>query len=449
MVVSVDVGVVLIGWVIIVVGMFIFVFVFQIFVNCKFEFDGGVYVYVKVGFGDYMGFFLVWGYWISVWLGNVGYFVLLFSIFGYFFLIFGKGDIVVVIVCVLVLFWVLYFLVLCGIKEVVFINIVIIVVKIVLLFLFILICLFVFKLDIFIVDIWGKSNLDLGSVMNQVCNMMLVIVWVFIGIEGVSIFFFCVEKCFDVGKVIVIGFIIVLFLLVLVNVLFMGVMIQLELVKLQNLLMVLVFEYVVGYWGVVLISVGLLILLLGVLFFWVLLCVEIMFVVVKDYIMLEFLCCENVNQVLVNVLWLINICVQVFLVVVFFILGDLDGMDLYIKMLFLVISMILILYFWFVVYGLLLILKGEIYENDVCECSKDLVIVGIVVVYVVWLFYVGGLKYLLLFVLLYVFGVIFFVKVKYEVGQLIFIGIEKLIFVVVVIGVLVVVYGFYDGFFIF
>jgi arginine:ornithine antiporter/lysine permease len=32
-----------------------------------------------------MGFSSAWGYWISAWLGNVGYFVLLFSTLGYFF----------------------------------------------------------------------------------------------------------------------------------------------------------------------------------------------------------------------------------------------------------------------------------------------------------------------------------------------------------------------------
>ncbi len=65
--------------------------------------------------------------------------------------------------------------------------------------------------------------------MNQVRNMMLVTVWVFIGIEGASIFSSRAEKRSDVGKATVIGFITVLLLLVLVNVLSMGVMTQPEL----------------------------------------------------------------------------------------------------------------------------------------------------------------------------------------------------------------------------
>ena len=50
-------------------------------------------------------------------------------------------------------------------------------------------------------------------------------------------------------------------------------------------------------------------------------------------------------------------------------------------MLLLATSMILIPYFWSAAYGLLLTLKGETYENDARERSKDLVIAGIAVAY--------------------------------------------------------------------
>ena len=61
-----------------------------------------------------------------------------------------------------------------------------------------MICFFAFRLDIFSADVWGKSNPNLGSVMNQVRNMMLVTVWVFVGIEGASIFSARAEKRSDV-----------------------------------------------------------------------------------------------------------------------------------------------------------------------------------------------------------------------------------------------------------
>ncbi|MBL3945410.1 amino acid permease, partial [Bacteroides thetaiotaomicron] len=81
----------------------------------------------------------------------------------------------------------------------------------------------------------------------------------------------------DVGKATVIGFITVLLFLMLVNVLSLGIMTQPELAKLQNPSMAAVLEHVVGHWGAILISVGLIISLLGALLSWVLLCAEIMF----------------------------------------------------------------------------------------------------------------------------------------------------------------------------
>jgi len=437
---SADVGAVLIGWVITAVGMLTLAFVFQTLANRKPNLDGGVYAYAKAGFGDYMGFSSAWGYWISAWLGNVGYFVLLFSTLGYFFPIFGEGNTPAAVIGASVLLWAVHFLVLRGIKEAAFINLVTTVAKVVPLVLFVLIALFAFKLDIFTADIWGVKNPDLGSVMNQVRNMMLVTVWVFIGIEGASIFSSRAEKRSDVGKATVIGFITVLLFLMLVNVLSLGIMTQPELAKLQNPSMAAVLEHVVGHWGAVLISVGLIISLLGALLSWVLLCAEIMFAAAKDHTMPEFLRKENANHVPVNALWLTNAMVQVFLVITLF------SASTYLSLIYLATSMILVPYLWSAAYALLLAVRGETYENALAERKKDLFIGAVALIYAVWLLYAGGTKYLLLSALLYAPGAILFAKAKRELGKPIFTNVEKLIFAAVVIGALVAAYGLYDGF---
>ena len=437
---SADVGAVLIGWAITAVGMLTLAFVFQTLANRKPDLDGGVYAYAKAGFGDYMGFSSAWGYWISAWLGNVGYFVLLFSTLGYFFPIFGEGNTVAAVIGASVLLWGVHFLVLRGIKEAAFINLVTTVAKVVPLLLFVLIAVFAFKLDIFTADIWGLKNPDLGSVMNQVRNMMLVTVWVFIGIEGASIFSARAEKRSDVGKATVIGFITVLLFLVLVNVLSLGIMTQPELAKLQNPSMAAVLEHVVGPWGAVLISIGLIISLLGALLSWVLLCAEIMFAAAKDHTMPAFLRKENANHVPVNALWLTNAMVQLFLIITLF------SASTYLSLIYLATSMILVPYLWSAAYALLLAVRGETYENALAERKKDLFIGGVALIYAVWLIYAGGLKYLLLSALLYAPGVILFAKAKRELGKPIFTNVEKLIFAAVVIGALVAAYGLYDGF---
>ncbi|MEG2390891.1 MAG: arginine-ornithine antiporter [Pseudomonas sp.] len=437
---SADVGAVLIGWVITAIGMLTLAFVFQTLANRKPDLDGGVYAYAKAGFGDYMGFSSAWGYWISAWLGNVGYFVLLFSTLGYFFPVFGEGNTPTAVIAASVLLWAVHFLVLRGIKEAAFINLVTTVAKVVPLLLFVLIALFAFKLDIFTADIWGVKNPDLGSVMNQVRNMMLVTVWVFIGIEGASIFSARAEKRSDVGKATVIGFITVLLFLMLVNVLSLGIMTQPELAKLQNPSMAAVLEHVVGPWGAALISVGLIISLLGALLSWVLLCAEIMFAAAKDHTMPEFLRKENANHVPVNALWLTNAMVQIFLIITLF------SASTYLSLIYLATSMILVPYLWSAAYALLLAVRGESYEGFAAERRKDLIIGGIALIYAVWLLYAGGVKYLLLSALLYAPGAILFAKAKLELKQPVFTNVEKLIFAAVVVGALVAAYGLYDGF---
>jgi arginine:ornithine antiporter / lysine permease len=437
---SADVGAVLIGWAITAVGMLTLAFVFQTLANRKPDLDGGVYAYAKAGFGDYMGFSSAWGYWISAWLGNVGYFVLLFSTLGYFFPMFGEGNTVAAVIGASVLLWAVHFLVLRGIKEAAFINLVTTVAKVVPLVLFVLIAVFAFKLDIFTADIWGLKNPDLGSVMAQVRHMMLVTVWVFIGIEGASIFSARAEKRSDVGKATVIGFITVLLFLVLVNVLSLGIMTQPELAKLQNPSMAAVLEHVVGHWGAVLISVGLVISLLGALLSWVLLCAEIMFAAAKDHTMPAFLRRENANHVPANALWLTNAMVQLFLIITLF------SASTYLSLIYLATSMILVPYLWSAAYALLLAVRGETYENALAERRKDLAIGAIALIYAVWLLYAGGIKYLLLSALLYAPGAILFAKAKHELGKPIFTSVEKLIFAAVIAGALVAAYGLYDGF---
>ncbi len=437
---SASAGATLIGWLITGVGMLTLAFVFQTLANRKPDLNGGVYAYAKAGFGDYMGFSSAWGYWISAWIGNVSYMVLLFSTLGYFFPVFGEGNTLPAIICASIVLWLLHFLVLRGIREAAFINTITTIAKMLPLALFIVIAAVAFKMDVFTSDFWGSGNTELGSVMDQVRNMMLVTVWVFIGIEGASIFSARAEKRIDVGKATVIGFIGVLLLLVLVNILSQGILAQAELAGLKNPSMAAVLEQVVGPWGAQLISIGLIISLAGALLSWTLLCAEILFASASDHTMPEFLRKENANQVPANALWLSNGLIQLFLIITLF------SESTYLSLLYLATSMILVPYFWSSAYAVLLALRGETYENAAGERNKDLLIALISTLYAVWLVYAAGVQYLLLSALLYAPGAILFAKAKRELGQPVFTGVEKLIFIAVLIGAGIAAFGLYDGF---
>ena len=434
-----EVGAILIGWAITAIGMLTLAFVFQTLANRKPELDSGVYAYAKAGFGDYMGFSSAWGYWISAWMGNVGYFVLLFSTLGYFFPAFGQGNTPLAIGCASLLLWAVHFLVMRGIKEAAFINQVTTVAKIVPLLMFIVIAGVAFKADIFTRDIWGLGNPQMGSVVEQVRHMMLVTVFVFIGIEGASVYSARAQKRSDVGRATVIGFVGVLALLVLVNVLSLGIMSQPELAQLQNPSLAGVLEHIVGPWGAVLISIGLAVSLLGALLSWALLCAEILYATAQDKTMPAFLKKENANQVPVNALWLTNVMIQAFLVITLF------SASTYTTLIYLASSMILVPYLWSAAYAVLLSARGETYAGWQRRRMKDLLVGLVALGYAIWLLYAGGLKYLLLSALLYAPGVILFALAKREQGQPLFTTVEKGIFSGVIAGAGLAAYGLYSG----
>lgn len=437
---SASAGVVIVGWLITAAGMLALAFVFQTLANRKPELDAGIYAYAKAGFGNYMGFSSAWGYWISAWIGNVSYLVLVFSTLGYFFPVFGEGNTPLAILCASILLWLLHFLVLRGIQEAAAINVIATVAKIVPIALFIVIVAFAFRPSVFFDDFWGAGNTDLGGFMDQLRGMMLVTVWVFIGIEGASIYSARAERRSDVGKATVIGFLGVLVLLVAVSVLSMGVLRQPELAELQDPSMAGVLEHIVGHWGSLVISIGLLISLGGALLAWTLLCAEILFAAASDHTMPAFLRSENRNHVPSNALWLSNGLIQLFLIAAMF------NESTYLSLFYLATSMILIPYFWSAAYALLLAWRGETYEGQPKLKRKDLIIAAVAVIYSLWLVYAAGIQYLLLSALLYAPGALLFAKARREQDKAVFQPFEWLIFVGVLVGAAIAAYGLYAGF---
>ena len=185
-------GPLIIGWAITGVGMLMLAFVFQTLATRKHDVDGGVYGYARAGFGNYIGFTSAFGYWMSAWVGNVAYLVLLFSTLGYFFPQFEGGTTVPAIIGASVVLWIVHAMTLRGVQTAAVVNIVVTIAKVVPILVFIAIAAVGFKAGLFTADFWGKTTqidvASLGDTMSQVKNMMLVTVWVFIGIEGAAVY---------------------------------------------------------------------------------------------------------------------------------------------------------------------------------------------------------------------------------------------------------------------
>ncbi len=404
-------GPLLIGWGITGVGMLTLAFVFQTLASRKPDVDGGVYGYARAGFGNYIGFTSAFGYWLSAWVGNVAYLVLLFSTLGYFFPAFEGGATVPSIIGASIVLWVVHAMTLRGVQTAAFVNVVVTVAKVVPILVFIAIAAVGFKAGLFSADFWGRATqiegASLGDTMTQVKNMMLITVWVFIGIEGASVYSQRAARRKDVGRATVLGFAVVLALLLLVNLLSYGLMAQAELAGVPDPSMAGVLQNEVGSWGAAFISIGLVVSLLGALIAWVLLCVEILRMPALDHVMPRFLANENAHGAPANALWLTNLWVQALL------LWTLANASTYTQLVYLATSLILLPYLWSAAYQVLLAVRGETYESGGGR-ARDLAIGVVALGYAVWLVYAGGWQYLLVAAICYLVGTALYVWARRE-----------------------------------
>lgn len=147
------------------------------------DLTAGIYQYAQVGFGDWWGFNMAWGYWLCVILGNVTYAVLLNDSIGAFLPVLNEhGWQTVVFGSVLI--WLMYYIVTRGIQSASYINTLLSVLKFSCIIFIIIILAVSAKVGMFTLDFWGNLNPELPSVGAQVSSCMLVTIWSFLGIEG-------------------------------------------------------------------------------------------------------------------------------------------------------------------------------------------------------------------------------------------------------------------------
>lgn len=172
-----------------------------------------------------------------------------------------------------IILWGFHFLVLNGVKNAATVNTIATVAKIVPIIAFVKVLIFAFQSDIFMQNFWGSPAAapvtpdfehlnDYGyaghaaaaimpaqepeSLFSQIRSTMLVTVFVFLGIEGASVYSRYVKERRHVGIASVMGFIGVLGLLVLVTLLSYGVLLRPELAGLRQPSMAGVLEAVRG-----------------------------------------------------------------------------------------------------------------------------------------------------------------------------------------------------------
>jgi arginine:ornithine antiporter/lysine permease len=428
----------LIAWTVAGGGMLMLAFVFQTLAQRKPDIDAGIFAYPKEGFGNYFGFLAAFGFWASACVGNVTYWVLIKSTLGTWIPAFGAGNTVPAVVVSSICVWGFHALILRGVKEAAIINTIVTWAKVVPLVLFVVIVGFAFKADVFAANFYGGEGAQ-PSIFEQVSRTMLLTVFVFIGIEGASVYSRYAQKREDVGRATVVGFLGVLALFVLVTMVSYGVLPRQDLAGLRQPSVAAVFESVVGTWGLVFVSVGLIVSVLGAYMAWTLLAAEVLFSSAKMHLVPEFLTAENAAKVPSVALLLTSGLVQLFLITTIF--SD-DAFTFSLK---LCSSLSLIPYLLVAAYAFKLVRTRETYDSTAQDIGRDTIISALATIYTAFALYAGGLKFVLFSCIIYAPGTLLYMRARRQAGQPPFSAAERTLFGVIVVGAIVGVVALATG----
>lgn len=388
---------IVIGWLITGIGMIALALTFQKLSQLKPEFDGGIYFYAREGFGQFIGWNTAWGYWFSAFLGNIAYLLLLFDAFSYFFPTLNKLNSIYPLTFLSLLVWIVYHILLRGIKISSYINNITVLITLVSLSVFIIIMASNYKHTNMVENFWGED-----TILYQVKNTMYATIWSFLGIEGAIVLSSRTDNKKLIGKATVVGLLLTLFFYIAVSLFAFAAVPREILINFKNPSVAYALEYVVGKWGATVINIALIFNLFGSLLSWTMLAAEIPYVASKDKVMPQFFTKINKYSAPSTSLFITTTNIQIFLIIAFFFSGTYN-------LLYTLSSVtILVPYFFTTAYLLKITVK-----NNTCPVY-DFFIGAIGLIYVIWLIYAAGVYNLLLSTILYGFGIIFFIYTKFE-----------------------------------
>ncbi|MER5800933.1 MULTISPECIES: basic amino acid/polyamine antiporter [Streptomyces] len=407
----------LIAWAVAGTGMLMLAFVFQRLAVRRPDLDAGVYAYAKAGFGEYLGFFSAFGYWASACVGNVTYWVLIMSTIGAVAPALGDGDTLLAVALSSVGLWCFFFLIRRGVKEAAAINRIVTVAKVVPILVFVVLALFYLKPRVFAENFAGADYA--GSLFNQVKGTMLATVFVFLGVEGASVYSRHARRREDVGRATVLGFLSVFAVFASVTIVSYGLLPMSEIAELRQPSMAGVLESAVGTWGKVFVSVGLIVSVLGAYLAWTLMAAEVLFVAAEDEDMPRFLGRSTAADVPVPALLMTTLLTQVVLVVTLF--SD----DAFSFALDLTSALTLIPFLLAAAFAL---------KTARGSPGGDLAVAALATLYTAFLLYAAGPKYLLVSFIVYAPATVLFVMARREQGRRLFSPRELVLLLVSIAG---------------
>lgn len=393
-------GAILISWIISGVGILGIALTFSILNTSRPDLSGGIYRYTGAGFGSYAGFNIAWGYWIGTALGNVVFSVMLNDAFGLFFPVLlehGRETLIFASCCT----WLFAGIVALGLKVAAAINTVSTLVKFSSLTLLIILLMCYADYDKLSVDFWGKQS-RLGPLSDQIESTMLTTLFFFMGVEGAIVVGARALLPADIGKATVIGYLICLFLNVLVSVLAFGFVTRPEMVRLNDPALAQIAGRGIGEWARTFVNISVIIAVAGAWLVSTIIAAELSAGAARDGIFPRFFARSNKQGTPVCALLITSVFIQLclFLVIkarnVYVFSVDISGI------------MVIPTYVLSAVFLVKSALKKRIYAGR-SRARQGAVLTGTwTVLYCLWVIYAGNVRLLFLSSGIYLAGIVFY-----------------------------------------
>ncbi|WP_332374711.1 basic amino acid/polyamine antiporter [Lactococcus cremoris] len=437
-------GGVVISWLFIGFGILMLVLSFNRLITIKPDLSG-VSDYARAGFGDFVGFLSGWGYWISAWTGTIGFAVLMMTSADYFFP--GKfansnGSLTILsVIIVSIISWILMLLVDRGVETAAAVNAIVMIAKLIPLVVFSITGIILFKANIFTQHFWQTFTTNFaadGSVkdfvwhamtasglLSQIKGSLLVMVWVFVGIEGAAMMGNRAKKKSDTAKATVIGLAVLLVIYVLLSLLPYGYMDQASLANVKAPGLVYILNEMVAGWGGSLMGVGLMISLLGAWLSWTMLPVEATQQLAEQKLLPSWFGKLNKYHAPSNSLLITQLMIQIFIIITYFVANA------YNVFIYMATAVIMICY---------ALVGAYLFKIGLKEASVKNILIGFFTfAFQALALYLSGWQYVWLAMILYTIGFLLFIGAKKESHQSISVKEWLGMLVVTVLGVLAIV----------
>ena len=328
-----------------------------------------------------------------------------------------------------------------GVETAAAVNAIVMIAKLIPLVVFSITGIILFKANVFTQHFWQTFTTNFaadGSVkdfvwhamtasglLSQIKGSLMVMVWIFVGIEGAAMMGNRAKKKSDTAKATVIGLAVLLVIYVLLSLLPYGYMDQASLANVKAPGLVYILNEMVGGWGGSLMAVGLMISLLGAWLSWTMLPVEATQQLAEQKLLPSWFGKLNKYHAPSNSLLITQLMIQIFIIITYFVANA------YNVFIYMATAVIMICY---------ALVGAYLFKIGLKEASVKNILIGFFTfAFQALALYLSGWQYVWLAMILYTIGFLLFIGAKKESHQSISVKEWLGMLVVTVLGVLAIV----------